>query len=423
MSRTRRSVLASIGLAGTTAAAGCIEADAPTQTPIERNTETSGGSQTRPSGVAQFRGSLERWGYYPEATVPDAVEQDWRLADLNTTAYSAAKASPVALPEQGVVFSGDTGTLHAVEPDGEVRWEASTYTEAPGVHGTPAVANGTVYVGAYDGALYAFDADSGDQQWRTDLGGSIGSSPLYYDGILYVAVEYADPEGEMVTVDARTGTVEWREPKHRPTDHPHSTPALSVADGRLVCGSNDGYLYCWSYPDLEFQWRFATSPPSEGEIKGPIAIYDGAAFFCSWDHNAYRVDLETGTEDWAFETGNLSMTGPGIDPRLDTVFVGSHDQHLYAIDATTGEEHWRFETDGWLTGCPTICADRLLVGAKDDRLYAVEKTTGERVWHVDSDGVVTSTPRVIDEAIYYAERAPAPESGDTDGGGYKLLAQ
>lgn len=418
---SRRTFLSIAGSTAMVAAAGC-QAPSAESDRIEIGSESGSGAQTVPNGVTQFRHSLERWGFYPDVVVPDAVELDWRFDELNTGEHTAAKASAVPLPDGGIVLPGDTGYLTAVDPDGTVRWRAATDTVGRGIHGTPAVADGRVYIGAYDGILYAFDAQTGDELWTTKLGGSIGSSPLYYGGTLYMAVEFPDPEGQMFAVDAEDGTVLWSEPEHRPTDHPHSSPAISVEYGRMVCGSNDGYLYCWRFPGPEFEWRFATNPPGDGEIKGPIATYDGAAFFGSWDNTIYRVDLESGTEDWSFDTGNLSMTGPGIDPRRNTVFMGSHTGNLYALDATTGDEHWRFETGRPLTGCPTVCRERILFGSKDGHLYAVETATGDEVWRVGHDGAVTSTPRVIDTAIYYGERAPDPENGDTDGGGYKLVA-
>lgn len=428
---SRRRLLQAIGgaTAATVGLAGCLGRTERDEIPrVETGLE-----QTVPDGVAQFRRSLERWGYYPDASVPDDVKRGWRLDRLNTGSHSAAKASAVPLPDGGIVFPGDTGYLVALDADGDERWRTGTDTEGRGIHGTPAVADGRVYVGAYDGVCYAVDAETGDVDWQKKLGGSIGSSPLYHDGKLVMAVEYPDPEGSTFVVDASDGGIIWEDPEHRPTDHPHSTPAIDPASERLVCGSNDGILYGWTYPDLEFAWSFETGSGdgNDGDIKGPIATYDGGAYFGSWDHNVYRVNLEDGTEDWSFETGSLSMSGPAIDPELDTVFIGSHDGNLYALDAQSGERHWSFPTDRPITGCPTVCDRRVLVGSKDGTLYALEKRTGELVWQVANDGVVTSTPRVIDEAVYYAERAPnPPEDGedasddgiDDDGGGYKLVA-
>ncbi|MGM0447850.1 MAG: PQQ-binding-like beta-propeller repeat protein [Methanobacteriota archaeon] len=136
----------------------------------------------------------------------------------------------------------------------------------------------------------------------------------------------------------------------------------------------------------------------------------------------YRVDLATGEEDWRFETGDLSMTGPAIDPERDIVYMGSHDDHLYALDASTGDMEWRFRTGRPLTGCATTTGDRVLTGSKDGTLYALEADSGDEVWRVEHDGWVTSTPRVVDGDIYYAERAPDPDGDDTGGGSYKLVA-
>lgn len=379
--------------------------------------------QTLLKGVSQFRGSLENWGYYPNERVPDSVTQDWRIPEHNTGEHSAAKASAVPISEDTIAFPGDTGYMNAISSDGKILWQGETDMIGRGIHGTPVVAEGTVYIGAYDGILYAFDADSGEKEWEKKLGGSIGGSPKYDGNAIFIAVEYPDPEGSTFAVDPDSGDVLWEDDKGRPTDHPHSTPAIDPEAGMMTVGSNDGKLYGWEYPSLEFQWTFETEPTNDtnGEIKEPILAYDGAAFFGSWDEHIYRVDLETGTEDWSFETGGLSMVGPAVDPTRDEIYAGSHDGNLYALDAQTGKERWRFETDWALTGCPTVCQDRILFGSKDRTLYAVETETGEEVWHVEHDGVITSTPRVHNGAIYYAERAPDPENGDIDGGAYKLV--
>lgn len=426
---TRRTVL--VASAGALAAAAgwhaltpdFVGADVEFERPDSDETVADPYDHTRLEGVSQFRGSLENWGYYPDETVPDAVELAWRIPEHNTGEHTAAKASAVPLAGGGVVFPGDTGYLTALSAEGDVLWQQETDMDGRGIHGTPVVADGTVVIGAYDGILYGFDARSGERQWETTLGGSIGGSPTYDGNAVFVAVEYPDPEGTIFAVDPDSGDVLWEDGESRPTDHPHCTPAIDPGAGMMALGSNDGMLYGWAYPSLEFEWTFETDPDNDtdGEIKEPVATYDGAAFFGSWDQNVYRVDLERGTEDWSFETGGLSMVGPGIDPTRDEVYAGSHDGTLYALDAQTGEKRWQFETGGALTGSLTVCADRVVFGSRDRRLYAVETETGEEVWHVDSDGAVTSTPRVHDGAIYYAERAPDPEDGETDGGAYKLV--
>ncbi|WP_276257811.1 PQQ-binding-like beta-propeller repeat protein [Haloglomus litoreum] len=369
------------------------------------------------AATAQFRGGLERHGYQTDGTVPDDVEVAWSHP-VNTGDHTAAKASFVHAPADAVraatgdedagdrlVVPGDDGTVRAFTPDGELLWASAIQPASRGIHGTPAVAGGLVYIGGYDGGLYAFDLGSGERVWRRKLGDAIGSSPAYHDGDVYIAVEYYTPSGGVFGVDAATGGGRWGD--RRVTDHPHSTIAIDRDAGRLVVGSNDGYLYAWSYPELEFQWRFETGDA----IKGPVATYDGGAFFGSWDRNVYRVDLADGTEDWAFGTNGLVMSGPAIDVGRGVCYVGSHDGNLYALDADEGTELWRFGTGGRVVGCPVTTGTRVVCGSKDRSVYALDTSDGTEVWSLELDGWVTSTPLVTGRGIYVAERAPEGADG------------
>jgi outer membrane protein assembly factor BamB len=413
---SRREFLGAVGLGAVGATAGCA-VEPPSARTIPRIDEA--GIPPATTAETQFRGGLRRQGVYPDATIPDTPDVEWTIRDVNTGDHTAAKASPVETPGGDVVVPGDTGVVRRVTPGGEVVWTASVEETGRGIHGTPAIANGAVYVGAYDGALYAFDLDTGDRFWRRKLGDAIGSSPGYHDGTVYIAVEYYEPSGAMFGVDAVTGAVTWED--RRPTNHPHSTCAVDREAGRLVVGSNDGILYAWTYPDLEFAWEF----PTDGAIKGPIATDGESAVFGSWDETVYRVGLADGTEEWAFETDDMVMSGPSIEAATGTVYVGSHDTRLYALEAATGDERWRFDTRGRLIGCPTVTSEHVLIGSYDAHCYAVEKATGEETWRVEGVGLATSTPLVADGAVYFTDRASADylQAGDGETGGlYKIAS-
>lgn len=413
---SRRAFIGALGTGTVGAVAGCaVEPPSARTEPII----DEDGLPPATAAETQFRGGLGRRGVYPDATVPETAEIEWTVRGMNTGEHTAAKASPVETPDGDVVVPGDTGEVRRVTPAGDVRWTASVDETKRGIHGTPAIANGAVYVGAYDGALYAFDLDTGDRFFRRELGDAIGSSPAYHDGTVYIAVEYYDPSGAMYGVDAATGAITWND--ERPTDHPHSTPAIDRDAGRLVVGSNDGDLYAWSYPDLEFAWTF----PTGKAIKGPIATHAGSAFFGSWDDHVYRVDLDDGSEEWAFETGDMVMSGPSVEVATGAVYVGSHDSNVYALDAATGEERWRFDTGGMLIGCPTVTSESVVFGSHDGHCYAVEKATGEERWRVAGVGEVSSTPLVADGAVYFTDRASSGHLDGSDGktgGLYKVVA-
>lgn len=388
---TRRQYLAGIGVT-VSGLAGCLTQTTPIEGPADETAAT------------QFRGDLTRRGVQ-DVSVPSQVELAWRVGGLNTGDHTAAKASPVLAPTGDIVVPGDSGEVWSVTPDGGRNWTTTIDPTPRGMHGTPAIANDTVYVGAYDGALYAFDLHTGERRWRESLGDAIGSSPAYHDGRVYIAVEYAEPSGSVIAVDALDGSVRWSD--YRPTDHPHSTLAIDRDAGRLVVGANDGILYAWDYPELSFAWEFET----DGDIKGPIATTDGSAFFGSWDDNVYRVDLDTGTEEWSFAAERNVMTGPAVADGV--VYAGSHDHNLYAIDADSGEPHWSFSTGGMQIGCPVVTPEHVLTGSYDGSLYCVSRGEdgGEEVWRARANGYVSSTPLVTDDGIYFTDRATDDRSG------------
>jgi outer membrane protein assembly factor BamB len=398
--QTRRRYLRTVGagIGATTVLAGCV-----TSADGDGEFDPLAGTSLDRSATTQFRMGLRNRGYV-DATVPERVTVDWTLP-VNRGDHTAAKSTPVAAGDGGgdVVIAGDTGEVRRVTPEGEIEWSSSVERTTRGIHGTPAVANGTVYVGAYDGAMYAFDLETGGRRWRTGIGDAIGSSPVYYNGVCYIAVEYSPPDGSVAALDAETGDVRWID--RRPTDHPHSTVAIDREADRLVVGSNDGVCYAWTFPGMERAWTFET----DGAIKGPVATHDGLAVFGSWDGNVYGVDLEDGSEAWSFAAEEDVMSGPAV--AHDTVYVGSHDARLYALDAATGEERWRFQAGGWIIGSVTVTREHVLAGAYDARMYALDAATGEETWSVEGRGHATSAVLVDDGSLYYAERATGEEPG------------
>jgi outer membrane protein assembly factor BamB len=67
---------------------------------------------------------------------------------------------------------------------GAVKWTAIT---GGAVESSPAVANGVVYIGAWDDhTVYALDAGSGATLWTKTTGGYIYPSPAVANGVLYI---------------------------------------------------------------------------------------------------------------------------------------------------------------------------------------------------------------------------------------------
>jgi len=371
----------------------------------------------------QFRQGLRNTGYI-DATIPEeSVETAWEVP-ANSGDHSASKGSPIEAPNRAIVLADDTGRVQSIAPDGSVNWATSISDDDRGSHGTPAIADGSLYVGTYDGVVSAVALDDGEILWQTDAGDAAAASPTYLDGKLYVAIEHATPSGSVVKMDAESGEIEWRD--ERPTNHPHSTVAIDREHGRLIFGSNDGHCYAWSFPELEREWAYDTG----GDVKLPSrsARDRGRPLVGGNRHGTRRRgripavgvrDRRRGDVEGRSVPGDTGgvMCAPAVHD--GEVYVGSHDSNAYAIDLQTGEAV--VDRDGRLDhrkrGRHERPRARRLVRRK---LYALDRDDGSVTWTAEGRGDVTSAPIVTDDGIYYAERAP--QDSDEAGMCYKLVA-
>ena len=85
---------------------------------------------------------------------------------------------------RGVEYGCANGVFRPVFPEHNAKlWRG--YTN--GSESYPVMANETVYIGARDGKLHAFDAVSKTETWVYQLGGFVEAAPAISDGILYAA--------------------------------------------------------------------------------------------------------------------------------------------------------------------------------------------------------------------------------------------
>ena len=191
------------------------------------------------------------------------------------------------------------------------------------VESSPAVVEGTVYVGSFDDYVYALDAATGEGIWRFQTSGSVSSSPAVVEGAVYIG---AYP-GRVYALDAATGEERWR---FEMDDYVGSSPA--VVDGVVYIG---GFreVYAIDAGTGEERWQFQT-----GRMSSSPAVVDDAVYIGTWDSGVYALEAVTGEERWRFEMG-LGRHGAESFPLVESspavvdgvVYIGSNDEYVYAI--------------------------------------------------------------------------------------------
>ena len=176
-----------------------------------------------------------------------------------------------------------------------------------------------------------------------ERGGSIGTSPLVADGIVY----FADALKFFYACDAVTGRELWR---FQAGDAVGSSP--TIASGLVYFGCFNGFVYALQAATGELVWRFYTG---DGVYSSP-AVVDGVVYIGSYNGYLYALDAQTGKDIWKFKTGSLILSSPAV--ANDMVIFGSMDKYIYALNAKTGRLLWRHLTNGWVESSPTIADEQ-----------------------------------------------------------------
>ncbi|WP_084146960.1 PQQ-binding-like beta-propeller repeat protein [Maridesulfovibrio zosterae] len=245
--------------------------------------------------------------------------------------------------------------------------------------------DGTIYVGSYDGKLYALNTD-GTKKWAFSTDDFLHSSPVIgCDGTIYVGS--LDKKLYAINPD---GTQKWA---FTTGDMIYCTPAIDC-NGTIYIGSHDNNLYAIN-PDGTQKWAFTAT----GSIMGSPAIsHDGTFYFGSHDSNIYALN-PNGTQKWAYTTGGMVRSSPAIGSD-GTIYAGSADKNLYALN-TDGTLKWKFTTGDDVRSSPAIACDgTIYVGSDDNNLYALN-TDGTLKWKFTTGDDVRSSPAIGKDGTIY----------------------
>jgi outer membrane protein assembly factor BamB len=318
---------------------------------------------------------------------------------------SSVLSSPSVV--DGTVYVGSwDGTVYALNVDeGQVVWEFETEDDVPETYSaysgrvgsSPCVAEDRVLFGSWDGNIYAVDRKRGEEVWRFGTPSIVRSSPVEKDGTVYIG----DWTGSMNAVRLEDGEEVWSYETGR--DHIYSTPC--VDNGTLYFGGMDanregdgehGDLHAVDGETGDRVWRFEAG----NAVGSSPTFHDGAVYFGSFDGNVYSVEAETGEERWRHETDDSIASSPAVDG--ERVYIGSWDNRLYALDIETGEKQWSYETgDRLYASNVTMTDDAVYFGSHDGRMRAVRPDDGSLLWEYETDDWVRSGAAVVDGRVYF----------------------
>jgi outer membrane protein assembly factor BamB len=257
------------------------------------------------------------------------------------------------------------------------------------IYGPPVVADGTVYFGAWDGFVYALDADSGECLWDHETDDPIIGGVVADSGRVYAA----STDENLYVLDASDG--EELERAH--VGDVWSTPLL--LDGTLYVGAMDGELHALDAETLEETWdgNFTTEA---GLLTDPRAV-NGTIVVGGIGGTLYGIDSATGDEQWSFGGANNWYWGPvAVDEEGGRVYATNMDSNIYAIDTTSGDPIWEFDGDALFRAGAVLAGDTVVAVDDDGFVFGLDAATGDLIWNgpTELDKSTFATPLVFDDA-------------------------
>jgi outer membrane protein assembly factor BamB len=215
---------------------------------------------------------------------------------------------------------------------------------------TPAVADRTVFVSVMDpypcsaghdpadGFVVALDAATGRERWRAHIGVT-ESSPLVVGRTIYVG----SWDGRLYALDPHTGDVRW---SFRTGG---KIKGAATSDGRTVfVGSYDGRVYAVDAATGRPRWSRAVGGP----VYANPVIVGNRLVVCGLDGTVSALDIGDGRLLWSTRTGSFVYSSAAV--WRETVYLGSYDGHLYAFRASDGHRRWSFDAGSPISGTPTV---------------------------------------------------------------------
>ena len=190
---------------------------------------------------------------------------------------------------------------------------------------TPIMVNGTIYSSLSWGVIVAFDARTGESNWRWDpelprtgtdrpgtCCGAVNRGVAFANGKIFAGLI----NGRLVALDANTGKQVWSTQTTDPATDTTITGAVRVFKNKVIVGTAGaefnvrGYFSAYDTETGKLAWRFYTVP---GDPSKPFEHPELAAAAKTW----------AGTEWWKNGGGGTVWDGMAYDADADLLYVGT----------------------------------------------------------------------------------------------------
>lgn len=352
-----------------------------------------------------------------------AIGVCWPVASFAKGDGRSSAAHAASRQDAWPVFRGDvasTGVAQTKLPDKPAVIWKKTFKDG-GFEATAAIVDGMIYVGSFDGNLYALSIATGEEKWKfhTELG--FKAAPAVRDGAIFIG----DVDGKFYALDAASGKEKWSVGSGAEIN-----AGANFYRDKVLFTSQDGGFYCLNPGDGKLVWKYTI----DNMIQCSPTVVENRGFLAGCDGKLHIVDLDKGEAAATVDIGDPTLSTPAAvgdvvyfgtqggrflavdwrqaklkwsfepkrkQPLLSSAAVsgglaifGGKDRAIHAITLVDGAEAWSFPTRGAIDSSPVVVGDRVFIGGGGGRLYALDLKSGEKVWEYEAGGHFPASPAV-----------------------------
>jgi outer membrane protein assembly factor BamB len=292
------------------------------------------------------------------------------------------------------------------------KWTAPT---ASGLRGSPIYANGTVYMGTYDGSLKAYNANTGAMKWQfnsnTDF--EVPSAPLVdpANNLVFFGTMGFEDSGipsPFYALNAQTGQLKWS--VILPWNN-FGFPSLAFNTIYIGASHEGGNAMINALDEFtgHIAWQHATNGGDWGAVAADTSTHTVFTGVGNPANQVLSLNASTGALNWSYSvpnSGGDDDVGSGITVLNGLVYADSKNGSLYALHESDGTLAWSTPIGTANIGnvsSPTIGPDgTLYIGSLDGNLYAINSTTGAILWKSPVGAGIDSSPAIANGVVYFA---------------------
>ena len=265
--------------------------------------------------------------------------------------------------------------------------------------GGPGAGDGLVVVGTLEGEVIALDAASGTEKWRAKVPNEVIAAPAIGQGLVLVRAN----DGGVTAFDAASGERRWFWNHEVPALTVRGNAPVTLAPGVAFSPNDDGTVSALNLANGAQAWSQAVADASGrseldrmADVDGKVVLDGTTLFASSFKNRTIAIEGPSGRVLWSHDNGGAGGVGLGSA----AVVVSDPNGTVWALDKYSGGSLWSQPALARRSlTAPAVQGDYAVVGDYDGYLHWLRMDNGEQAARARVGGEPIRAQPVVADGI------------------------